>query len=257
MSIFKPSRSFCPKCLNTIRWYDNIPVLSFILLGGRCRFCRCRISLRYPFVEILTGALLALLFYYFFYAVPDLTILQSLLLFLLYSYVICGMIVVTFVDIDFRIIPDEITLTGIPLVILFSALFPYKIHGEWLLQVRIPGEPYITGLLTAGLGAFIGGGILWSVGVIGKILLKKEAMGFGDVKYLAMIGGLLGWQGVGYTLFLGCLSGTVFGIPYYAITKDRYIPFGPFLSLGAILVIFLRPHIIMLTKQYLQLITSS
>jgi leader peptidase (prepilin peptidase)/N-methyltransferase len=255
MSIVKP-RSRCPKCLNWIAWYDNFPVVSWTLLGGKCRYCKNPISIRYTLVELLTGALFLYAGHRALYGVHDPSWPQAVL-FALECWLLGAMIVCTFIDLEFRILPDEITLSGVVIGLAASAAFPF-LHG-WSGSVAsggsivvrafhyLPGhglpidirEPHVASLIAGALGAVAGGGSIWLVGVLGKLVFRKDAMGLGDVKYMAMIGSVLGWRGVLLTFVLACLTGSIFGIgKYAAVRKMGYVPFGPFLSLGALTMLF-------------------
>jgi leader peptidase (prepilin peptidase)/N-methyltransferase len=228
-SIVKP-RSFCPQCKKTIPWYDNIPLLSYVLLRARCRFCNARISLRYFIVELLT-AIMFLIFY-------NLYGLSFKSFF--YLIFICGLIIATFVDIQQRIIPDEISVGGIVAGLLFNA-----IKGIHLKTLSYDPQP----IFNSFLGIIIGGGIIYLTGVLFDLvyfkLLKKppiqgetESMGGGDVKLLAMIGAFLGWQQALLTFFLAPFFGLVIGIFNLLLKKDHTIPYGPFLSLAALFALF-------------------
>lgn len=201
--------SHCPACGAPIKPYDNIPILSYLMLKGRCRSCRQRISFRYPLVEALTGAVaLALAIRYGWSP-------ETPIFFLL----CCSLIVVTFIDLDHQIIPNRITYPGIPLGVGASFLLP---------QVSLQDSL---------LGLAAGGGILWLVAVTFRWLRKKEGMGFGDVKLLAMIGAFLGWKAVVLTLVLSSFVGAIVGYAALRLSGrdvQEPIPFGPFLALGAL-----------------------
>jgi leader peptidase (prepilin peptidase)/N-methyltransferase len=206
--------SHCPSCGTPIRPYDNVPVISYAVLRGRCRACQTRISPRYPFVEILTAfAALAAVAHF------GLT-LYSLAAFLF----VAALIIVTFIDVDHQIIPDVISLPGI--VVGFAA------------AALLPGGP---GWRSALIGLVLGGGILWAVAELFHRATGREGMGGGDVKLLAMIGAFLGWQAIPVTLMIGSLVGTaVGGALILGQRQDRRtpIPFGPFLALGAVCSLF-------------------
>jgi leader peptidase (prepilin peptidase)/N-methyltransferase len=209
--VFPPSQ--CPKCENKIKWYDNIPVLSYIILMGKCRFCKTKISIQYPIVEILAG-------FFAFYSVFSFSLsLKALFVFIF----ICALIVISFIDLEHKIIPDIISLPGI--IIFFAAAL---VIGE------IPFFDLVLGVLT-------GGGTLYLIAVLYYFASKKEGMGGGDIKLLAMIGAFTGYKGVFFTIFASSLTGTLVGIIAMIIKgKDmKYaVPFGPFLSLGAVIYIF-------------------
>lgn len=237
MSVVRP-RSRCPRCLRTIPWYDNIPVLSWVALRGRCRGCRAPISPRYAAVELLTGALFAWAAARQLWG-PNDPGAREAAVFLVHAWFLGSMVVCAFIDVDFRILPDEVTLPGVVLGLAVSAAFPFLHEGG--LPGAI-GNRHLAGLAVSALGAVVGGGTLWGVGVVGKLVFRKEAMGFGDVKYMAMIGSVLGWKGVLLTFVLACLFGSLVGVgKFVAVRRMGYVPFGPFLSAGA-LVMLLAPE---------------
>lgn len=212
-SISNPRRSICPRCDAPIAYYDNIPVISYILLRGRCRSCTGAIDLRYPLVEMMGG---------FFALCAVLRFGLTIEGFITYVF-ICSLIVITHIDIDHQIIPDVITLPGIP--IFFLASF-------FLSTVTVTD---------AAIGVLAGGGSLFLVAWGYQLIKKKEGMGGGDIKLLAMIGAVIGWKGVLFTIFSSSLIGTVSGILVMMNEKKGMklaIPFGPFLSIGAITYIF-------------------
>lgn len=222
-SVVRPA-SHCPKCSKPIRWQDNIPILSFILLRGRCRDCGQKISTRYFFVELLTGILFVAL-YRKFGLVPSTWA---------YGILVSGLIVATFVDFDFRIIPDEISLGGIVVGLVFSFMHPLLHHAG----------NHLLGLRESFFGVLVGGGVLWILGCLGDFIFKKESMGGGDVKLLAMIGAFLGWQTALLTLPVASLIGAVIGVIIKLRTKESVIAFGPYLAMGAVICIFWSTKII-------------
>ncbi len=206
-------RSRCPVCQTPIAAYDNIPMLSFLLLRGRCRACGHPISWRYPLVEALTALLFAFTVQQFGASLET----AVLLLFL------CGLIVVTFIDLDLQIIPNVVTLPGIPLGLAAGLLFG--------------NPPFLDRLL----GTLTGAGFLYLVLFYGSVLYGQDAMGEGDLNLIALIGAFLGWRGVVVTMLLGCLSGSVVGLTLIALGRlhrRQHIPFGPFLALGAVIALF-------------------
>lgn len=216
-SIVQP-RSRCPGCKKAIAAYDNIPILSYLLLRGRCRGCGTGISLRYPLVELLMGILAVALYWRF-----------GLGLAFISFFVFCaGLVVISFIDIDVRIVPNGISLPGIVIGLLFSLLAAYVIPDP----VSVIPTP-----LSALLGVLIGGGFLLATALIYEKLRGQEGMGMGDVKLLAMIGAFLGGEAIFLTLFLASLTGAVVGL---ASGGGRYakIPFGPFLCSGAVIYLF-------------------
>jgi leader peptidase (prepilin peptidase)/N-methyltransferase len=215
-SIIKPL-SQCPHCHHPVRFYDNIPLISYIVLRGKCRDCGGKISWRYPVVELITAILSLLLFLRF-----GLTV--NFLIFFVFTAVL---IVITFIDLDHQIIPDVLTLPGIPLFFL-AAIFLVK--NPW----KVPWQEALIGLL-------IGGGMLFTIAYIYQLITKREGMGGGDIKLLAMIGGFLGWKSLIFILLVSSFSGAIVGIAAMVIQKKdmKYaIPFGPFLSAAAIAYLF-------------------
>jgi len=241
MSIVRP-RSRCLVCLRGIAWYDNVPVLSWLILGGKCRGCGTRISIRYPMVELLTGIVFAWAAYEQLYRAEG-PLSDRAVVFAVQAYLAGALIACTFIDLDFRILPDEITLSGIVLGLACGTAFPF-LYGarlpalEWNLHLRA--------LAAAALGAFVGGGSIFAVGVLGKLLFRKEAMGLGDVKLMAFLGAFLGWRGILLTFLLGCCAGSIYGIGQFFFTRKLrgvYVPFGPFLAFGAMAMIFFSAHV--------------
>lgn len=217
-SIVHPG-SACPSCGNTIRWYDNIPLLSYVILRGRCRNCRHPISLRYPMVELISG-LFAWITWLKFGLHPQTVI---------YFAFIAALLAIAFIDLDHRIIPDVISLPGIPVGFLASFALPLV---TWKASL---------------IGILIGGGILLAIAWGYHLVTRKEGMGGGDIKLLAMIGAFLGWQGVLFTVVASSFIGTVVGLLVMMRTRQGTklaVPFGPFLAIGAILYIFFGPQLI-------------
>ena len=237
-SIITP-RSHCPKCNHMIPWYDNIPVISFIALLGKCRFCKKRISLRYVIVEILTPIVFVLLVKQLGFNVIT----------LIYVILSCGLIIATFIDVERQIIPDEITYGGMILGLVLSVIFPH-LHET---------TSRFYSLRTSFSGLLLGGLLIYAIAWIGTIAFKKKlkeigeetAMGGGDVKYLAMIGAFLGWKGVIIIFFLAPLFGLVIGVIEKLRRKADIIPYGPYLSLAAIIVILWGDDIIRMFLPYL------
>jgi leader peptidase (prepilin peptidase)/N-methyltransferase len=211
--------SHCPRCRAPIRWYDNIPMISYLILMGRCRSCRGPISFRYPLVEFLTAL----------FSLAAMIKFGPSISYLIYLTFVSSLVVITFIDLDHQIIPDVISLPGIPLGFLASFIVPEITYKESL------------------IGIILGGGVLLLIAIGYEYIAKMEGMGGGDVKLLAMIGAFLGWKGVLFTVFSGSLIGTVIGVTIMvAKGKDsKYaIPFGPFLSMGALLYLFFGEEII-------------
>jgi leader peptidase (prepilin peptidase)/N-methyltransferase len=229
-SIVSP-RSFCPHCKHPIPWHDNIPVLSFFMLKGRCRFCKGKISSRYILVELLTALLFAL-----FINTLGLNIIT--VIFIAYG---CGMIVATFIDFEYQIIPDEITYGGMGLGVVLSFILP-QIHEK---------TNRLEGLSSSLLGLLVGGIIIYLTGVLGKLLFKKEAMGGGDIKFLAMVGSIVGYKSVIFIYFLAPFFGAAVGIIMKLRYKVDVIPYGPYLSLASLIVILWERDILKILFPYL------
>ena len=218
LSIVSP-RSFCPSCRAPIRAYDNIPLVSYLLLGGKCRNCGAGISWRYPLVEALTGGVALALFLKFGFSLS----------FFAYFVLSAALIVISFIDLDHRIIPDLISLPGIAVGFLLALFGPLATVKESL------------------IGLLAGGGSLYLVAFVYEALTKREGMGGGDVKLLAMIGAWLGWKAILFTLFFASLSGTFIGGAVMLIQREGRlyaIPFGPFLAFSGLAYVFLGPELI-------------
>ncbi len=215
--------SACPSCGYRIRFYDNIPVLSYLMLWGRCRKCGTHISLIYPAVELATGLIsMALLMKY--------NILNgNFPIFFIYLIFISALICIGFIDLEHQIIPDVISIPGIIAGLFFSLVIN---HIPWLDSL---------------IGILAGGGIFYLVAVLFELIMKKEGMGGGDIKLLAMIGAFLGWKSLYFVILTSCLLGGIIGGFSLIMSKKGIrtkIPFGPFLALGAILYVFFGKEII-------------
>ena len=219
-SIVRPPSS-CPQCGGRIRFYDNIPVLSYILLLGRCRQCRTPISLRYPLVEFVVGLLSVALF------IPFGPSLQYAFLFLFTA----ALVVIAFIDLEHKIIPDVISLPGILLGLAFS-FFPSAGISP----------------LDALIGVVGGGGFLFLVGTVFEKVTGREGMGGGDVKLLAMIGAWMGWKALPFIILISSFTGAVIGGLSLVVSRQGMrsrIPFGPFLALGALVFLFFGDEIVL------------
>jgi len=219
--------SHCPQCQADLRWYENIPLLSYIFLGGRCSHCRCRISLQYPLVEAAMALLSTAVVYRF-----GLTITAGG--FFLFS---AALLVVIFIDLRHQIIPDMISLPGIVIGLVLSFFSPLI---SWLDSL---------------IGILCGGGVLYIIALLYFFLRKQEGMGGGDIKLLAMIGAFLGWQALPFVIFASSMSGALVGILFMVIERKEglstRIPFGPFLSLAALTYMLLSRQINDLYLSYL------
>ena len=217
-SIVSPPSS-CPLCNHRIRWYENIPVLSYLFLGGKCASCKSKISYRYPAIELLTGVLFSLVLYYFGFSLVT----------LIYWLLAAALVVITFIDLDHQIIPDVISLPGIVVGFFCSFFIPWI---SWL---------------DSFFGLLLGGGLLLVVAWLYEVIAKREGMGGGDIKLLAMLGAFLGWKAILPIVFIASLVGTLVGIPAMILQKEDSrlaIPFGPFLSFAALVYLFWGQQII-------------
>ena len=211
-SIVRPA-SKCPACGEPIAAYDNIPLVSYLLLGGRCRRCKEPISLRYPIVEGLSGLLALLLFRRYGFH------LQAAI-----EFIFCSLlIIITMIDLDTMEIPDLLSLPGIALGLVFSFFTPRLLWWQSL------------------LGIIAGGGIFWLIAEVFERVRHKEGLGGGDIKLLAMIGAFIGWEGVAFTILVSSVSGMIIALPLMWRSGKGLgsaLPFGPFLAFGAVSYIF-------------------
>jgi leader peptidase (prepilin peptidase)/N-methyltransferase len=230
--------SACPSCHTPLRPYDNIPILSFIILGGRCRFCRKPISIRYPIVE----ALIALLFI-------AVTLRDGASLVLPFDFAfVAAMVALIFIDAEHMILPNVITYPGMIFALLMRLAVPYLAGRQHLddlpgLLAALPALPvWSVSLIGAAIGALIGGGSLWLMGFLWEKLRGVEAMGMGDVKMMLMVGAYLGWRLTILTIFIGVFAGSFVGIALMMKSGKRnmqmMLPFGIFLGVGAIACLF-------------------
>ena len=219
--------SHCPTCKTPLNWYENIPIVSYIFLRGRCAHCNTTISLQYPIVELLMALLTAAVFHRF-----GLTVTGA------GYFIFCGaLLAIIWIDIHHQIIPDLISLPGIVLGFLFSF---FNTNLTWQSSL---------------IGLAVGGGVLYTIAFLYLILRKQEGMGGGDIKLLAMIGAFLGWQSLLFVIFFSSITGTIVGLTAMAKQKKggaTRIPFGPFLSLAALVYLFFDQHILYYFQIYMQ-----
>lgn len=227
--------SACPNCGEAIKGYDNIPMVSWLILGGKCRNCKAPISARYPAVELFT----ALLFVLCSWQLGFNAFLPVALVF------VSAMVALVFIDAEHMILPNVITYPLLVFAIVVRLVFPLTVGALFFPDIfsypltQMAGQPiWLVSLAGAFLGALLGGGSLWLIGEIWKRLRGVEAMGLGDVKMMFGVGALLGWKLTFLTIFIGAFSGAVAGVAYIAVRKDKdlqaQIPFGIFLGIGSV-----------------------
>ncbi len=218
--------SHCPRCQKVLAWYENIPILSFLFLRGRCGHCHEKISLQYPVVELCMALLSAAIVHRF-----GLTITAAG-----YFLFCAALVVIIWIDLKHQIIPDVISLPGIVLGLIFSLVSPALSWQDSL------------------IGLLVGGGVLYAIALFYFLWRKQEGMGGGDIKLLAMVGAFLGWQALPFVIFASSLSGSIIGI-LVMITQGKgaktRIPFGPFLSLAALGYLFFSEQVNALYRFYL------
>jgi len=216
---FWRGRSCCPSCGALIHWWQNIPVLSYILLRGRCGQCHGSISPRYPLVELLTAAAFA---GWVYRLGPTLEAAG-------YVYLTCVLICVLFIDWEFQIIPDKLTLPSIVVGLVWAWFTPLSFTSSLI-------------------GVAVGGGGLYLVALLGDWIFGKESMGGGDIKLAAALGAFLGWQKVVLVFFMSALIGTVVSLIWMLVSREmrtkRLIPFGPFLAIAAMVTAAWGPDLI-------------
>ncbi len=221
-SVVSP-RSRCPRCRKGVAWYDNLPVISWLILRGRCRGCGQPISVQYPLIELATAGIWAYMAWRHGLALEALRGA-------VFATILLG---IAMTDARAYIIPDEFSWGGLAIGLLFS------LAG---------GLPAVA---QAVLGAAVGFGLLWVVGTVGTWIFKEDAMGGGDVKMMAMVGSFVGWQGVLLTIFLGALIGSLIFLPLLILGHKKLVPFGIFLAIGAAVTYELGPMIISWYADYL------
>lgn len=247
LSVVKP-RSRCPSCENPIVWYDNIPVVSWLLLGAKCRNCKTPISWQYPLVELLTGLLFFGVYWRFQWtmATP------------VYMALAAALVLVTFVDLTDWTIPNEVTYPGIPIGVVCAVIL--EAYPESGLHCEGALSPVFNSLI----GVVVGGGSLYLLDKLSLLLLKKRGMGFGDVKLLAMLGAFFGYQSVILIIMLASVLGSVVGVALILLARAKtevdgeaaaegghYLPFGPYLSVAGLVAMFAAPQIFAAYASYM------
>lgn len=226
--------SACPKCGNAIRPYDNFPVLSWLILRGKCRNCAAPISPRYPAVELLTAVLFAVVYWQIGFT-PMLPVAL---------YFTATLVSLVFIDAEHMILPDVINFPLLAVALAVRIVYPLIFGNAYFSDLNyapltsLGGLPlWATSLAGALLGALVGGGFLWGIGEVWKRLRGVDAMGLGDVKMMLAVGALLGWRLTFLTLFVGAFAGALIGIAVVLRDKNKdmqaQIPFGIFLGIGS------------------------
>ncbi len=216
---------------------------------GRCQACKTRISIRYPFVELLTGYVFVHLYYVFIQSRHE-----SPCIFLCYIVLCCALIIATFVDLELLVIPNEVTFVGIPVALVLSVICP-GLHDaqNTLRNFSLTGICRLDTLIASMIGTLAGGGLIFLCSILGKWVFKKDAMGFGDVKLMGMIGGITGWKLAVSVFFVAPFFGLLMAIPVLLFKKSHLIPYGPFLSLATLVCILMQDYFIGLVNVYVQL----
>lgn len=224
VSIVFPA-SHCPRCEHPLSWYENIPLISYVLQLGKCRHCQTTIAIQYPIVELLMGLLTLALYSKFGFSVT----------FWGYFFFTSALLVISYIDMHLLVIPDAITLAGIVAGIIFSIVSP---ELYWFDSI---------------LGILLGGGGLYTVAFVYWLLRKKEGMGGGDIKLLAMLGAFLGWQSICFILFVSSITGIV--VAMFSLIRHKWgmktrTPFGPFLCFAGICYIFFSKQFFVIVSRY-------
>jgi len=246
LSLLWPA-SKCVNCSKRVVWHDNIPVLSYLFLKGKCRHCQHKISALYPITEIITGIVFLSLFHSVLMVKGDL-----ICAYIFYLIFCCLLIIGSIVDLKLYIIPNEITYTGLILAPIAGLLCVgsrnlNSAQGYFDNSVN----QWMASLQTTMIGVFVAGGMIYLCGVIGKLVFRKDAMGFGDVKLMGVIGGFIGWKLAVATFFLAPFFGLLFGIPRLISKRGKMIPYGPFLSLAAFICLLFQDVTVGIIDNYL------
>lgn len=249
-SIIFPGSS-CIKCGNSLKWYDNIPILSYLMLHGRCRRCRCNISIRYVLVELFTGLITAGLLYKLFF-LGD----KSLSVVIIYILLAHMLIVITCIDLEYMIIPNCLTYPGMAVIFTLSIILPgvFEETGSIVGDGNTIIDGRVQSLLYSLYGFFVSGGIVYITAIAGRLVFKKESMGIGDVKLMCMAGGIIGWKLGVVVFFVAPFFGLLMAIPMKVIKNVQLIPYAPFLSFAILLVIFFQDFFTAYVDMYIDVI---
>ena len=275
LMVYPPSH--CPRCSERIKIYDNIPILGWLRLRGRCRNCRGTISIRYPLIEFLTGLLFVVVYCFevpawwggidqssVFHILgptgwPNSNWMSPLMLlhwrYAMHIVLVIALVVATFIDIDLRIIPDAVTLPAMAIGVMANfvlgqvyivpvwyqtpamQMMPIAWAGDLGVPSWVLAHPHWHGLAMSLAGIVVGGGSIWAVRIVGHWALKREAMGFGDVVLMAMIGSFIGWQGTLIVFVLALLFAVAVALPQWYFRRDHELPYGPYLAAGTLLLL--------------------
>ncbi|MDI6840568.1 MAG: prepilin peptidase [bacterium] len=222
LSIISP-RSYCPMCKHVIKWYDNIPIISYCILKGKCRYCGKKISMLYIGVELITAGVFLIALIKFGISIK----------FLIYLILFSLLIIISFIDMRTEIVPDIITMPAI-IIGIMASIFTVSVISS-LKPLGNIGKIY-----SSIIGGTVGASVIAIFAIIGRLIFKQEAMGGGDIKLLAMIGTFIGWLNVLWTIFIGSFIGLIFGI----IMRRRKIPFAPALSIATFIIVVIGTPII-------------
>jgi leader peptidase (prepilin peptidase)/N-methyltransferase len=232
LSVVRP-RSFCPECEHTVVWFDNIPLLSYVVLRGRCRRCGWHIPWRYPAVELLTGALFAVALWKFGWTPAAVTA----------AIFAAVMVELTFSDLESRILPDEFTVGGIVVGILIAIWAPME--EGFAHALLFPRQGALVSVVEALVGAAFASGALWLVGWLYQKVRHREGLGFGDVKMIALMGAFLGLHQTLLVLIIGSVLGSIVGLAYIMLARkdagSYELPYGTFLGIAALAYVFAWP----------------
>lgn len=243
--------SFCTACNIKISWYDNIPILSYLVLRGKCRYCKKTISIRYIFVELFCGLITGGLLQNFF--LTGNKSLETVIIYILLTYIL---IIITFIDLKYLVVPNSLTYSGMIFVLVLSVIFPGIYDNTRLIITNsfFSQSSRLYSFLSSLLGMSVSGGIVFITAIAGRYIFRKEAMGMGDVKLMCMSGGIIGWKLGIVVFFIAPFFGLFMAVPMRIIKKAKLIPYAPFLSMSVVLVIFLQEYFTETIDIYIQLI---
>ena len=269
LSINKPKRSFCPQCKTQLTMKDNIPVFGWVLLGGKCRYCKKPYSIRYPAVELLTGLLFSLTVWRFIYDGGSLAGSGTAWLAAFSVIVmICVLLPMSLIDLEMRQIPDTLSLGALMVFVPLAA-------NPATMEAGLPGDVsalvfdslprWLNGIVSALLAGVVAAGFLWLMGKVGNVLFRKRteavggsSMGFGDVKLMLLLGVMLGWPKLVGAFFVAIFAGVAIGIPRRMIDREAHgVPFGPFLALGALASMLATPQMVAFYEWYMNFIQGA